>query len=266
MTVSDVLIFILIFFLGASIGSFAHAWSSRLSEGRKITKGRSYCDACKHLLGFFDLIPIVSFIAHKGKCTYCKANLSWTYLATEIVTGLLFTLIALRVFTGLQLPSFVEENEVLILLIRDSVLVTSLVLVFLHDTRFHLIPDLFVIPPAVIVIALNLILGMPPLNIGVGVGIMLICFGLQYVLSRGAWIGKGDITLGILIGGALGGTSTLVALFASYGIGALTGALLLTTKKRTRKDEIALGSFLSIGTLIALLWGETLGTWYLNLL
>lgn len=80
------------FVLGTVFGSFFGVVGTRLSEGKSIVKPRSHCDHCGHVLKWYELIPIVSYIIQKGKCTNCKKSLSIFYPIVEIISGFLFSL------------------------------------------------------------------------------------------------------------------------------------------------------------------------------
>src|SRR3989338_11347883 len=83
---------LVLFFLGISIGSFINALVYRLEEKLPIVRGRSMCIECKRILAWHDLIPLVSYFQLRGKCRYCKARISWQYLVVELVTGIAFIL------------------------------------------------------------------------------------------------------------------------------------------------------------------------------
>ena len=90
-------------------------------------------------------------------------------------------------------------------------------------------------------------------------------FLLQFLVSKGKWIGGGDIRLGILMGLMLGWPNVLVALFLSYILGSIIGIILILSKKATMKSQIPFGTFLTASTFIALLWGEWILNKYLSL-
>jgi prepilin signal peptidase PulO-like enzyme (type II secretory pathway) len=91
-------------------------------------------------------------------------------------------------------------------------------------------------------------------------------FLVQFLLSQGAWVGGGDIRMGVLMGCLLGVTNGLVALFLSYFIGAIVGGGLLLLKRVNRKTRMPFGTFLVTGTVIVLLTGSSLFHWYFALL
>jgi len=88
---------ILFFILGLIIGSFLNAAIYRLKHGKGIVKTRSFCPNCGHCLGFWDLIPLFSFIFLKGRCRYCGEKISIQYPLVEFLTGSLFLFVFLTV-------------------------------------------------------------------------------------------------------------------------------------------------------------------------
>ena len=91
-------------------------------------------------------------------------------------------------------------------------------------------------------------------------------FAAQYVVSRGTWIGGGDIRLGVLMGLLLGWERTLFALFVAYVGGAFISVLILAAKKGDRKTQLPFGAFLAPATIVALLWGMPVIEWYVGLI
>lgn len=84
----------LVTLLGLIFGSFVTALSYRLPRGQSVANGRSACPACGATLTPSDLVPVLSWIVHRGKCRHCGAGVSWRYPAIEILTALLFTIAA----------------------------------------------------------------------------------------------------------------------------------------------------------------------------
>jgi len=104
------------------------------------------------------------------------------------------------------------------------------------------------------------------LNMLLGAAGLLSFFLIQYIISKGKWIGGGDLRMGIMIGALLGLKFGIVALFISYVIGALFSIVLILLKKVNRKSKISFGPFLIIGTLTVLFYGQELLDFYLSLL
>lgn len=85
------IIYMICFFcIGTLFGSFFSLAIYRIPKKEDIMIKRSYCPNCKHELGFFDLIPVLSYIFKLGKCKYCKENINIRYFAIEIISGLIF--------------------------------------------------------------------------------------------------------------------------------------------------------------------------------
>lgn len=84
-----------LFIIGALFGSFYTLAVYRIPKKQDITHTHSYCPNCNHKLGFLDLIPILSYLFLKGKCRYCKEKIRPRYLILEVLSGILFVLLAL---------------------------------------------------------------------------------------------------------------------------------------------------------------------------
>lgn len=252
-----------VFLFGTVIGSFLNAVLWRLRTGESFVSGRSYCPSCRHELAPRDLIPLVSWaLLLRGRCRYCKAGISPSYFVIETATGLLFLAAAARMVpeTGYL------DGYGLAKLLLAWYFIATLVVVFVYDYRYMLILRSVTLPAAALAFAGNLALGAPPLGIALGAIVGAGVFQLQFWLSKGKWIGGGDVHLGLLIGAMLGLPLTLVALFIAYVSGALLGVVLLAAKKRTWQSQIPFGTFLSAGAVASLLWGDAILNWYLGFL
>lgn len=241
-----------VFIFGLIIGSFLNVVIIRLHDGVSIAKGRSKCPQCGHVLGAWSLIPIFSFIFLRGKCRYCQAKISWQYPLVELATGVLFAL------------AYYFDSASILALFRDMIIISALVVIFVYDLRWLIIPDIVVLPAIAIAFILNLFVGVSAVNMLIGLAIGFGFFGLQYVVSKGAWIGGGDLRLGALMGVLLGWQAVLVALFLSYIIGAIVAISLLIKKKVSAKSQLPFGVFLAPATIIAMFWGAKIATWYLS--
>lgn len=91
----EIIIYLSIFIIGTLLGSFFSLAIYRIPLKQDITHERSYCPKCNHKLGFWDMIPILSYICLKGKCRYCKEKIRSRYILLEIFSGILFLLFAL---------------------------------------------------------------------------------------------------------------------------------------------------------------------------
>ncbi len=241
--------------LGAIIGSFITMLVYRLHAGESIVHGRSHCTKCGHQLRWFELIPVISFSLLQGKCYQCKTKIPVRYLLIELA------MIAL--YLGVMYRFMVQPEISSIALIRDLVTVSSLVFVFAYDAMYMEVHPGVTVGAGVIVGTLswlNVPLGWGSIVGGIALGTGW--FSVQFIFSKGRWVGGGDIMIGFLMGAALGLWKTVAALGIAYVVGASYGITLLATKKKHRKDEIAFGTFLAIGTVIALFWGDGLIEWF----
>lgn len=250
-----------VFMFGAVIGSFLNAVLWRLHTGESFVKGRSYCPSCEHALSAKDLVPIVSWLILGGRCRYCRKGISASYLLIELATGLLFVAAAYSVFSADGASAVGLAG-----LLFTWYLLATLVLIFVFDLRHMLILRAVTVPATVLALAGNLALGANPLSLGIGMLLGGGIFWLQYVLSKGKWIGGGDIQLGILMGAMLGWRHTLAAVFLAYIVGAFYGVIVLASGRKEWKSEIPFGTFLSAATAAMLLWGERIIGWYLGLM
>jgi len=283
---SQVLLFIIIFLTGLIVGSFLNCVIYRLESlsGRpqrsslwRALRGKSFCPHCKHTLGWQDLIPVFSFLILKGKCRYCGKKISLQYPLVEIATGLLFVLIINYQFPKIEMLSnltIVGLLDVCFLFLVSC----FLIVIFVYDLKHFIIPDKIIYPAILVVFLYRLfellkfghwdLIGNWKLEIGnfLGAAFGTAGFFLFIVLvSRGKWMGVGDIKLAFLMGLFLGFPNILIALFFAFLIGAIIGVGLILAKRKTLKSEVPFGPFLVTGTFIALFWGPTIIDWYLNL-
>lgn len=262
-------IIFIIFIFGLSIGSFINCLVWRMHE-KKTILGRSICPKCGYQLSWYDNLPVVSFLFLRGKCRKCKQKISWQYPVVELITGVLFVLAFIINYRNLDFQPLVLSQtsnfyNFVLLIIRDWFLVSIMIIVFIYDLKYYLILDKITLPAGIIIFILNLFLGFSLWNLLISGIIGGSFFLLQFLISKGKWIGGGDIRLGSLIGLALGWPMSIFAIFLAYIIGSISAIPLLIFKKKKLKSEIPLGVFLSTATIITLFWGEAILSWYLNL-
>ena len=218
-----VIVNIFVFLIGACWGSFLNCLIYRWEQGKKLNRGRSFCPKCRHQLGFWDLIPVVSFIFLGRKCRYCRKKISWQYLIVEIVTGVVFLLIS-----NFQFPI---SNEFPISNFQNWLglfyywfVASCLIVIFIYDLKHYIIPDQ-AIYPAIGVVFLYQLFENWKLEIG-NYGLLLNSllaavaaagfFFIIWLASKGRAMGFGDVKLAFLMGLFLGFPNILVALFAAF--------------------------------------------------
>jgi prepilin signal peptidase PulO-like enzyme (type II secretory pathway) len=250
----NTLFLLTIFLLGTIFGSFLNALIWRTRKGMSVMQGRSQCTSCNNQLRAFELIPILSFLLQRGKCRHCLETISWQYPLVELSTGLFFVL------------SYTVFQPDMITVLFGWFLVVVLMFIFVYDLRYQLILDRITLPAIAIILVYQIIRDPAAwwvymLGLLIGGGFFL----LQFVVSRGRWIGGGDIRLGALMGVILGWKLLLVALMLAYVVGAMVSLVLVAMKKKTMASTTPFGTYLTTATLVVLFWGEVLLDWYLGL-
>ncbi len=217
---------------------------------------RSYCPSCRRQIAWYDNIPLFSFLVLRGRCRHCQQKISWQYPLVELATALLFSYGFYLYLMGELAP--LELAAIWFIL-------AVLIVVFVYDLRWQLILDKIMIPSIIIVFLFNLYLGFPWSVLLFSAIIGGAFFLFQFVISRGKWIGGGDIRLGFFMGVALGDISALIlALFLAYLIGSLVGIGLIVQGRKEWGSKIPLGVFLALGTVVSLFWGGEIVAWYLG--
>lgn len=253
------------FILGAVIGSFINATVYRLQRKQDFVKERSVCEQCKHVLAWYDLVPILSWLSLRGKCRYCHKSISWIHPSVEL--ALASTFLVSWLYWPLQLSQNIEYLQFGLWLAIVSVLMALLI----YDIQTMILPNSILLPLAVLV-GLSLIIGLidssdraefaKQLLVGsfIGGGIFYILFQL----SAGRWIGGGDVKMGLIMGAYLGIMDSFLALMMAFYISAAYVIPLMAIKRLHRKSKVPFGPFLIIGYFIAGLWGGEIGDWLQN--
>ncbi len=241
---TDPLVSLIVFaVLGLVLGSFGNVLIFRLPHGNSIS-GRSHCPHCKKVLVPLELIPIVSFLVQMGKCRGCGEKISLQYPLVELFSALLF-MMALYIASFLWIPALCL-----------SIALWALLLIAATDIRTQLIPDLLTGIAAIFGLLFHLTHGQFPLFAPVA---GLAFFGIQWLLSRGRWVGSGDVFLAGAIGLVLGYLSEMIwCILFAYMLGALWGVFLLIRKKETIGARIAFGPFLIISAILVMFFAPEL--------
>ena len=239
-----------IFLFGLIMGSFLNAVIYRLDSGESIVKSRSHCPKCGHVLAWYELVPIFSFVIQGGKCRECKSNISWQYPLVELATAILFVLVLYH-----NLP-----------LLYTLTISSLLIVIFVYDLKHYIIPDK-IIYPAILVSGI-FVWQHTTYNIqytiyaAIGASVF---FAAMFFASRGKWMGFGDVKLAFFMGLFLGWPNILVGLFAAFMLGGIIGMGLIVCGKKTMKSQVPFGPFLVTGTFIAMFLGNKIMEWYLSL-
>jgi len=256
-------IYTLFFVLGTAVGSFLNVVIFRSKTKKSIFKNRSFCPYCKKKLTWYELIPILSFLIQKGRCRKCKKRISIQYPLVEFFTGLIFVWVAAYI---LDFTIYDWINTIFLLIFS-----CFLIVIFVYDLKYYLVPDKIIFPAIIITLLFDI-------YISLAIGDWSFFFSSIYaaliaggfflflvLISKGKWMGIGDLKIGILIGLFFGLPQIFVVLFLAFLFGAIVSIILLILKKKTLQSEIPFGPFLTGATFITLFLGAGLISWYLNL-
>ena len=245
--IPTILLYIMIFLFGIVIGSFLNVCIYRIPKKEDIVKINSHCMTCNYKLKWYDLVPIFSYICLGGRCRKCKTKLSIQYPLIEGLNGILYVLVV--AVNGLTIESLLY-----------CLLFSALVTLSVIDFRTYEIPfgiNLFILTLGLVRLALDYRNFLDYLIGFISVSGFLY---LLFLLTKGRGIGGGDIKLMAVSGLLLGWKCNILAL----ALGCIIGSIIHIIRMKVSKEDhvLALGPYLSLGIMIAALWGERLLTWY----
>jgi leader peptidase (prepilin peptidase)/N-methyltransferase len=228
---------------GLALGSFLNVVAARVPLRRSIMSPGSACMSCAQELAWYDNIPLVSWLALRGRCRSCGVHIPARYPAVELVTALL---VAGSVWKfGLTSSAAVAAFVCLVL-----------VAVSATDIEHRIIPNRIVVPAAAIVLAANTALHPSPVWALAALGAAGFLFAAALAYPKG--MGMGDVKLALLMGAALG-KSVSVAMMIGMVAALVPGIYLLARHGgAARKMRIPFGPFLALGSVVALFAGPWL--------
>ena len=258
--------YFLIFYFGCIIGSFLNVVILRLPREESLN-GRSHCSNCGHTLSWLDLFPLFSYLGLLGKCRYCKKAFSPRYFLIELVTGLLF----LAAFTFLRPVDLIGY----LTLLKYVIALSAMVVVFMVDLEHMLIFDNVLLAAGLPALAINFLvdylaknnfLSLASLTMGglFAGSLFAGIFFLLWLVSKGAWIGFGDVKLMLVLGVVLGWPVAAVAWLLAYFLGTAFVLPLLFFRKTHLSSRLPFGCFLALASAFCLFYGQTLAAWYLR--
>lgn len=289
---NELLVHIGLGLLGLAMGSFAGATVWRLrarqlvedkaaGEGydekeykkllpltkHKGTKDRSRCLECNHVLAWYDLLPLVSWLSTSGTCRYCRHSIGRFEPLIEVSVAAFFVL------SYAFWPGGVESNLSIIQFGLWLIGGVMLAILFVYDLKWFLLPDRVVFPFIMvgIVTAVLMVYNSPDVgealfSVAASVFVLSGIYLVLYILSKGTWIGFGDVKLGLALGLMLGDWQlAFVALFAANLIGCIIVIPGLLTKRLSRTTQVPFGPMLIVGFVIAGLFGWPVIDWYSSL-
>jgi leader peptidase (prepilin peptidase)/N-methyltransferase len=248
--------------IGSAVGSFLNVCIDRLPARQSLIQPASHCPSCQRSLNPLELVPVISYLAVRGRCRTCGAPIPRRVLVVEALTALIFgylwtlygpgwALIVASVYTGILIVIFFIDLERRLVLNR--VTYPTMALALLLSGARALPGD----PMGLASVTPN------PVSALLGGLIGFAVIFLPAWLSKGG-IGGGDVKLGALMGLVLGFPAVLAGLFWGIVAGGVGAVILLVTRVRGRRDAVPYAPFLAAGAWIALLYGNQMMTWYLS--
>ncbi len=241
--------YVLFFIFGASIGSFVQVVVTRLNVA-PIINGRSKCLSCGEALRAFDLVPLFSYLFLKGKCRYCNTAFGSSSLYIELFYGSIYVLLYNFILLGQQ--SLLVSS---LWLVYYTFLFIVMGVIALYDLKHTYIPVFYLMG----YLALSLImLCLRYLQDGTSVTLIAplvvsMPFMILWVVSRGKWLGFGDVILFLGAGAFFGIEQGLAVLLISIWMGAIVGVVrYLYLGEGIRNKSLPFVPFIMIAFLLVL--------------
>lgn len=261
----EIIIYVFLVLVGSAMGSFVGAVTWRMYAKKNFTTDRSECEKCHHKLSGADLIPVFSWLFLRGKCRYCGAKIGQLTLWLELGTAALFAMS--YAFWPL---GAIDSAAQIALFALWLVLVVGFVALAVYDARWFLLPNKIMFPLMLAALAFGLINGLAVEHLDVmtlaakmTLGMLPVTgvYGVLYLMSRGKWVGLGDVKFGVIVGFLLPWASGLLVLVFANVIGTLVIIPLLAAKKLKRDSKVPFGPMLIVATFVVFLFGQPLVDW-----
>jgi leader peptidase (prepilin peptidase) / N-methyltransferase len=259
---------------GLLIGSFLNVVIYRVPIGMSIVRPASACPHCGSEIHAYDNIPVVAWLALRGKCRNCSAPISARYPLVELGTGLFFFVVSLPLAAQLAAvqPTVNEISSGLALVAFLYLAAISIALSFI-DIEHHRLPNAIVLPSYAVGIILlgtsSLLVGdyAALLRAGVGLAAMAVVYFALSLIWRGG-MGLGDVKLAGVLGlylGYSGWAALAVGSISAFFFGGIFGVVLILLRKTTRKSGIPFGPWMLLGAWVGILFGAQIWNGYLSL-
>ncbi|ADK13643.1 MULTISPECIES: A24 family peptidase [Clostridium] len=243
---------IIIFIFGTIIGSFLNVCIYRIPMQESIVYPSSHCTNCGNRIKWYDLIPIVSYVILRGKCRNCGEKISKKYPIVEFITGLLYLMLYIKFGISIDIVKYVVFISILIVI---GIIDFDTTDIYFKTTIVGLIS-------AFVFLGIYYYNGLPIRTYiygGIAGGGLLV---LIILITKGG-MGWGDAEICLICGLFLGLKFTFVMLFLSFIIGAIIGVILILSGKKSKKDYIPFGPFITAASVITVFCGQNILSWYL---
>ena len=222
------------FIIGLCLASFLNVVVERTVRGEKWLWSRSKCNSCGHVLAWYDLIPVLSWIFLKGKCRYCKNSIPARYPLSELALGIALLLSVKWYYLPFYKFYIVAGFSVLFLSVLTDI----------YDRTIY---DIFTLPFAGIFLLVGLFFSLDFFMLSFFGGIA--GFTIAMLLERIKKTGQGDVTLFLFAGVWLGLIDILPSIvFAALALGAVM--IFLSVLKKMPQERLPLAPFLFIGVVL----------------
>ncbi len=255
------MIIFMIALFGLVLGSFINALVWRVHEQAKhkkpstelsILRGRSMCPNCKHVLAWYDLLPVLSWVSLAGKCRYCKKSISSQYPLVEVLFAVLL------VVSYLYWPFILSDALAYSAFVTWTILLTVLTALTIYDLKWMILPSKLVYLAGFLAVVFTVLIFPSDRFVSAATGSFIAggFFWLIYQISAGKWIGGGDVRYGFVMGIILGWQKTLFGLMLAAYLGTAVILVIALMGKYHKKMRLPFGPFLITATYISLLFGQ----------
>jgi len=246
---------IVVFILGAVVGSFLNVCIHRLPREESIVFPSSRCPQCRHAIAWYDNIPLFSYLFLRGRCRSCQETIGGRYFLIEAMTAVMALLTYWKF--GISLA-----------FLAAFLFVATLIVITFIDIEHQIIPHEIILPGIPLFLAAAVfIMGVPLIDalLGIMIGIATLYLVAVYYeqITGTEGMGGGDVNLMGMLGAFLGWKALLFVLMTGAFTGAAVGIFMMIKKDKTMKYAVPFGPFLSLGAVVYLFWGRAIVNFFL---
>ena len=256
-----VVLFVSLVLLGVIIGSFLNVLIYRIPLKEDIAVERSHCMHCGHVLSWYELIPLISWIIQGGKCRACKTKISIQYPIVEALNAILWV--------GIVLAWGLRWETLLFCICSSILIVLSVIDERTLEIPFGLNIAIGILGIARVILALTKVATAsgPWYEYAIGAFVVSGLFLLVVLITKGRGMGGGDVKLMAAAGLLLGWKHIILAMMIGCILGSVVHLLRMFLDKKKKKEHVlAFGPYLAIGIYLAIIFGNPIVAWYTGLL